>query len=112
LFFAVILVECGLVMFQIPGAAHLKSATNIGATSTAVTTGGTCSPALSFWDAGRMSIRTFLPVDLPLLINCDPSEKYVFLLRSSDWATIFKVAGWILVPLGVAGLTGILKRTE
>jgi uncharacterized protein YjbI with pentapeptide repeats len=111
-FFSLILVECGLVIFQVPGAAQLKSpATQAAIKSVEVKAEATCSPALSFWNAGRMSFRAFLPVDVPLLTDCEASEKYIFFIRSSDWATLFKLAGWILVPVGVAGLTGVLRRS-
>ena len=65
---------------------------------------------LGFWDAIRLSIRTFLPLELPLIPDWEPSERRWLLLRFSDWATLLKVVGWIIVPVGIASITGLLRR--
>jgi uncharacterized protein YjbI with pentapeptide repeats len=60
--------------------------------------------------ATRLSLRIFLPVEVPLASNWEPSNrKIIGPLRASDFATLLKIAGWILVPLGVAALTGLLR---
>lgn len=61
--------------------------------------------------AARVSMRTFLPVEVPLASGWEPSNHHIAgPLRSSDFAAFLKIAGWILVPLGVAALTGLLRR--
>ncbi len=60
--------------------------------------------------AARLSLRTFLPVEVPLASDWEPSNKRIVgPLRASDFAALIKIAGWILVPLGVAALTGLLR---
>ncbi len=61
-------------------------------------------------DAARLSIRYFLPVEVPLATHWEASDKQYGPLRFSDYATGMKLAGWILVPLGIAALTGLLRR--
>jgi uncharacterized protein YjbI with pentapeptide repeats len=66
---------------------------------------------LSFGDANRFTLRLLLPVDLPLARSWEPREDTHYAgLSFSDWATVFKIAGWVLVPLAVVGLTGWLKH--
>lgn len=75
-------------------------------------------------EAFQMSLKQFLPVDLPMASQWSPSEDPVDVrihlgtgsysivgkLRASVFATFFlKLPGWILVPLGVAALTGLLR---
>lgn len=61
-------------------------------------------------DSMRFSLRTFLPVDIPLLPGCEATENRALGLKYSDWATMLRLAGWILVPIGVASLAGLLRR--
>ena len=61
-------------------------------------------------DAVRLSVRYFLPVEVPLATRWEASNKQYGPLRFSDYATGMKLAGWILVPLGIAALTGLLRR--
>jgi hypothetical protein len=71
------------------------------------------SNGLSQADGLRVSIRLFLPVEIPLANRWEPSEKVLLLgFRYSDYATILRILGWILVPLGIAALTGLLRRAE
>ena len=54
-------------------------------------------------EAAGVSANTFLPIQLPIGETWEPS--YVVP------ASLMKLAGWIIVPLGVAALTGLLQRT-
>ncbi len=64
------------------------------------------------WPDGLMvSVDAFLPVEIAAVTPWKPSHDHRWgPLRFTEWATILSVAGWILVPVAVAGLTGILKR--
>lgn len=50
------------------------------------------------------ALHQFLPIDVPIGSEWVPS------LRTEYYASILKVAGAILVPLGIAILTGLLRR--
>jgi len=66
-------------------------------------------------EAVNVSLSYLLPVELPaggcweatrLTASCAGGYEITFLL----WATATRLAGWILVPLGVAALSGLLRR--
>jgi hypothetical protein len=57
---------------------------------------------IDFVEAAGVSLNTFLPIQLPIGETWKPT--YVIL------ASIMKLAGWIVVPVGVAALTGLLQR--
>jgi uncharacterized protein YjbI with pentapeptide repeats len=65
-----------------------------------------------------MSLRLFIPiVEIPSSGQWSPSEKpapFFSLLNLSfaGYATLHRLAGAILVPLGIAALTGVLYRRE
>jgi len=67
---------------------------------------------LSYWDSFWVSFSTFLPVEIPSGADWKPSSHIIQLLgmKFTTIATMLKLAGWILVPVGVAGISGILKR--
>lgn len=66
---------------------------------------------LHIGDAFRVSLNLFLPVEIPSGADWKPStHNIVWFVRFVDFATFLKLAGWIFVPLLVAGLTGFLKR--
>jgi len=102
--FALLVIGFGVTVFQCPQAVHAKAGSS--ATDCAVTD----DRGLSAADATRFSLRMFLPVDIPLLSSCEPTEKRDLGLKYSDWATALRLAGWILVPIGVASLAGLLRR--
>jgi uncharacterized protein YjbI with pentapeptide repeats len=59
----------------------------------------------SLSEAFGVSLREFFPVDLPILKQVAPGP--------IDWpAAILKFFGWLLVPLGLASVTGILRREK
>ena len=67
---------------------------------------------LPFWEAFWVSLNTFLPVEIPSGANWIPSSKIIGVLgiKFTTFATLLKLAGWVLVPVGIAGISGILKR--
>jgi hypothetical protein len=69
-------------------------------------------PHLPYWEAFWVSLNTFLPVEIPSGENWIPSSKIIRVLgiRFTTFATLLKLAGWILIPVGIAGISGILKR--
>jgi hypothetical protein len=109
---AAILLAWGMVLFSRPNAVHLTTLSHPpNAEATSAKEGGSCSAPLGLLDASRVSLRTFLPVDIPVLTDCEPSDRYWLRLRFSDWAAILKLAGWVVVPIGIAALSGLLRRT-
>jgi hypothetical protein len=68
-------------------------------------------PVRDRWDSLRVSTRLFLPVELPLASRWEPSDLYYWgPVRFADLAAVLKVFGWVLTPLGVAAVTGVLRR--
>lgn len=66
---------------------------------------------LNFWGALAVSIHQFLPVDIPSGADWKPSGALIMrFIPSHLYASILKIAGWIFVPLGVAAVTGVLRR--
>jgi uncharacterized protein YjbI with pentapeptide repeats len=76
---------------------------------------------ISTWNAFAVSLHQFLPVDTLTGANFEPSRQEVariplgplgkIPITPVGTATMLRIAGWILVPLGVAILTGILHQT-
>jgi hypothetical protein len=77
--------------------------------------------SISLWNAFGLSFHQFLPVDLPVepqwIPSTDPIEVKVWAgkvwsvwIRPSSYANFLRLAGWVLVPLGIAALTGLLRR--
>jgi uncharacterized protein YjbI with pentapeptide repeats len=105
--FAAALLWAGTTIFQSPGAVSAKD--RFGAVSS--------KPIqLTRWDAFGVSLHQFLPVDVPIGAAWVPSEKEITIktppldLRPTTFATFFlRLAGWVLVPLGVAAVTGLLR---
>jgi hypothetical protein len=66
---------------------------------------------LNWLEAFGFSVNQFLPISIPFGDNWIPSSKSLDIgLSSVFFATIIKIIGWILVPIGVSGLAGWLKR--
>jgi hypothetical protein len=75
---------------------------------------------LSWREALAFSIHEFLPLTLPLGDQWVPTPKKVYIKISSrlrpiyvtgtGYSSFLKVAGWIIVPVAIAALTGILRR--
>lgn len=79
--------------------------------------------ALPCWDALGVSVHQFLPIDVPMGAQWSPATHAVQVpiwifwrrvdvwLRPSYFATVMlRVPGWVLVSVGLASLTGFLRR--
>ena len=119
---ALVLLLGGVLCFQRLGAVELKpdekaktqaSALPTPAASpeakTAASSGKTTNNAkklikLDWKKATSVTVHQFIPIDIPL------GSKWVPTRRSEFYATILKIAGAILVPLGIAIITGLMRR--
>ena len=111
IWFAIIGMELGMLAFQLPGSVKDKAEATPKVAGAAVESICPMSKqnSLSLFDSARLSIRYFLPVDVPLLSGCEASE-HRRLLRYQDWAVLIRLLGWVLVPVGIASLAGVLRR--
>ena len=62
-----------------------------------------------------MSVTYFLPVDVPVGACWEPTRDPAVHIGGTQisfllWATLLRLAGWIVIPLGVAALGGMLRR--
>lgn len=77
----------------------------------------TAPAALSGRDAFELSLHQFLPVEIPLGEQWIPSNEGIYSkpglwIRPSTFAALFlRLPGWILVPLGIASFTRLLRGT-
>ena len=71
-------------------------------------------PHESYLEPLWVSLNIFLPIDIPSGADWGPSSRIIPLvgLKFTTIATILNLAGWILVPLGVAGISGLLKGSK
>lgn len=104
--FAVACLTLGTLMFHCPGSVQAKSSASPASVCPMLNAN---SPG--WWDAARLSARYFLPVEISLLPSCEASGSPLWGLASEDWAAVIRILGWILVPVGIASLSGILRRT-
>jgi uncharacterized protein YjbI with pentapeptide repeats len=109
---AIICIVLGTLAFHRPGSVQAKKEAISTSSNAAASPGCPVSNqnSLSVWDSARLTVRYFLPVDVSLLSHCEASENYCLRLRFQDWAALLRVFGWILVPVGIASLAGILRR--
>jgi hypothetical protein len=117
-----VLVLVGAFVFWQPGAVKpakddsAKTAVSLGARPTSAQTEqtrGTQIVPLSFAEAAAVSVHQFLPVDIPLGAEWKPESTVVLpFMRSDAYASILKIFGWILVPVGIAAITGVLRRVS
>jgi pentapeptide repeat protein len=104
--FAILLISTGAFVFHLSGAVEPKPSDASGSQHSGQERGvSNCPSVLTLGDSARLSLREFLPVELPLLEDCQVSHGYF-----SDFAALLKVLGWIIVPVGVAALAGLLRR--
>jgi hypothetical protein len=70
------------------------------------------SPTVRFINAALISLDLFLPIaDIPTVGEWRVSSGTIWGVPwLTLWATFMIVTEWILVPIGIAGLTGQLKR--
>jgi uncharacterized protein YjbI with pentapeptide repeats len=104
--FALVVIAAGVTVFQCPQAVRAKIGSGSGTAVCPISK----NSELDLRDSVRFSLRLFLPVDVPLLSGCEPTENQRYGLKFSDWATLLRLAGWIVVPIGVASLAGLLRR--
>lgn len=107
LVFAALLLIAGTLVFHRPGAVEPKAPAQagVGVQHSANEEAPKCPAVLSLGESSRFSLRWFLPVELPLLEDCEVAPG-----RFSDFAALLKVLGWIIVPVGLASLAGLLRR--
>jgi uncharacterized protein YjbI with pentapeptide repeats len=105
LVFAALLLVAGTIVFHRPGAVEPKAPAPAGAQRSANEDVPKCPAVLSVGESARFSLRWFLPVELPLLEECQVAQG-----SFSDFAALLKVLGWIIVPVGLAALAGVLRR--
>ena len=104
--FALLLIASGTLVFHQPGAVELKTPGSRDAYHSDQKGGAPrCPKVLTIGESVRFSLRNFLPVELPLLEDCQAAPGYC-----SDFAALLKVFGWIIVPVGVAALAGFLQH--
>ena len=77
------------------------------------------NPQESGWEAFWISLNIFLPIDIPSGASWQPSSLFIpkfwiipKFMNFTAFATLLNLAGWILVPVGVAGISGLLKRSK
>jgi hypothetical protein len=103
----VLLVALGAWIFQQPRAVAKKQ---IGHEPAVVKEGLDLQAALGF------SVHQFLPIEIASGSQWEPSDNEItlfnrtFLFTYKAFASLQKVLGFVLVPLGVAALAGVLYR--
>lgn len=95
LIFIVPILVLGAIIYHQPGAVVLKP--NINQTTI-------IRPQDSLIESFWVSLNLFLPVEIPSGAYWDSAPNF------TSVGTFLKLAGWILVPIGVAGISGLLKR--
>ena len=111
LVFAGVVIWLGALVFQLPGAVVRKD--KLGPNALEAT-------QLSRWDALALSVCYFLPVEFPLedqwvaattpLTVTMPFTKKSVQLRPAAIANfVLRIAGWVVMPLSLAAVTGMLK---
>jgi len=111
-----ILVGVGLAVFSLPASSDGIQPQNSGGPNTAVTTGaaqpGAAAPPRrpvpdtpSFVDRLVYDIDLFLPIDLQSEDRWQPDGD-----TREVYAAFHEFAGWVLIPLFLASLTGLLTR--
>jgi uncharacterized protein YhbP (UPF0306 family) len=106
----------GFLLFMLPGSVIVDPEKAVRPGRMANRT-DPCAAPLSWQDAALVSMNTFLPVKLPIDDTFKPSfcplwgdPNLNFVFRFVDVANIMVILGWILIPVGIASLTGLLKR--
>jgi hypothetical protein len=91
----------GTFVFHIPGAVELAPPVSPG------------SPAEFGWfEALGVSINQFVFIPMPWGSRWRVTElPMVWLMPFAAYATVHRLLGWVLIPLGLAILTGLIRRT-
>ena len=112
--FVVVLV-IGTVVFSRPEAVSPK-VTGVPGIAAASAPPAVTATTLSLVEAFGVSLNLLMPVELPAGSQWKPSENMIRLgadvapLSYAAYATGHRLAGWILVPLGVLAISGLLRR--
>ena len=110
--FAIVLI-LGTVLFHFNGAVIQKEPPRV------VSQASQQIGPLPYTDAFGFATRLLLPVEIPYGAAWEPSRNPICMscdhslfwnIRFATVASLLKLFGWILVPIWVAGLTGIIKR--
>lgn len=97
----VIFLIIGTVIFSSPGAVVVHEPRH--------------EAALSWYQALRLATHQFLPVSLPVKPKWEISERVLFkrlpwpFRKAASYANFLHLLGWVLVPLAVAALAGLLR---
>lgn len=114
-----IILFLGAFVFQLKGAVEPKQEAQVIIFIGAPVCAARAVPKIDFWDGFWIGLHHFLPVEIPAGSQWKPTSNSLCAIQTrwgkvcmsfEAFATLLKLAGWILVPIGVAGLTGILKR--
>jgi pentapeptide repeat protein len=110
--FTVLCFIFGTLMFHHPGSVQTKNpAASVASSSPPTAVCPMLKPGgPGWWDAARLSARYFIPVEISLLPSCEASINPLWGMTSEDWAAGIRILGWVLVPVGIASLSGILRR--
>jgi len=119
--FSVLLLFLGMLIFSRPGAV---SSNGVKGDENGVNTRSHATK-LSHWNALAVSMHQFLPLDVPLGSQWTPGtepielgfrlrswEQRLFKITPSTCASLLRICGWILVPLIVAVVTGLLSGQQ
>ena len=77
---------------------------------------GKIEGTISWRNAFFLAVHQFFPLSLPVKPEWDPSRRALLkwrrftLLTAATYANFLHIFGWILVPLGVAAVAGVLRR--
>jgi hypothetical protein len=110
LYYMIPILVAGTIIFSLDGALEPTQSNP----PTAVGEQSQRTSAARYVNAALMSLRLFIPlidISIPTIGEWQVSSRTVWGVPwLTLWATFMIVTGWILVPIGIAGLTGQLKR--
>jgi hypothetical protein len=114
LWYIIPILVAGTIIFSLDGTLEPQQPTSPMAVASLISEPKTLqgiSPA-RYINAALMSLGLFLPIaDIPTVGEWQVSSGIKWGVPwLTLWATFMIVTGWILVPIGIAGLTGHLKR--
>jgi uncharacterized protein YjbI with pentapeptide repeats len=66
-----------------------------------------CNSGRDYARALEVSVHQFLPIDVPIGSDCVPAR-----LAASWYATVLRLAGAVLVGIGLGSVTGLLRRAS
>jgi len=69
---------------------------------------------VSFTDSFWFSVNQFLPVEIPSGSEWQPSSNNWphWGIKFKTFASLLSLIGWILVPIGILSISGLLKRRD